>query len=187
MREEIEKTVEVLKSGGIILCPTDTVWGIGCDATNSEAVKRIYEIKKRMDLKSMLILIDSVNRLGDYVKEVPEIAFDLIELSTKPLTVVYPGAMNIAENLISQDGSIGIRVVNDKFCQGVINRLNKPIVSTSANISGERSPQLFREIDSKIRLSVDYIVKYRQDELVPRKPSGIIKLGVNGEVKVIRE
>lgn len=187
MNEDVSNALRVLGKGGVILYPTDTIWGIGCDATNEEAVQRIYEIKNREDSKSMLVLIDVPGRLYQYVNQIPEIAWDIIDAAESPVTIIYPDVKNLAANLIADDHSAGIRIVKDKFCQQLIHQFKKPIVSTSANISGEKAPQLFREISSKIKESVDYTVKYRQDELIPRKPSGIIKLGVRGEVKVIRE
>jgi len=187
MQQEIKKALEVLQNGGIILYPTDTIWGIGCDATNEEAVKRIYKIKNRKDAKSMLLLIGLPQRISSYVAEVPDIAWDLIDYTTKPLTIIYAGAKNLAKNVIATDGSIGIRVVQDEFCQKLIGRLKKPTVSTSANISGESSPQKFDDISEEIKNAVDYIVNWRQEETSNPPPSSIIKLGVNGEVKIIRE
>ena len=187
MQEEIKKTIEVLRSGGVILYPTDTVWGIGCDATNKEAVKRIFEIKKRVDTKAMLVLIDSPAKLQAYVEEIPDMAWDLIELTEKPLTIIYPGAKNLASNLIAADGTIGIRVVNDDFCKKLILQFKKPIVSTSANISEKPSPSNFSEIDNAIIEAVDYVVEWRQDDYTKCTPSGIIKLGVNGEIQIIRK
>jgi len=169
------------------LYPTDTIWGIGCDASNEKAVQKIYEIKKRADSKSMLILIDDATRIPSYVEEMPELAWDLIELSEKPLTIIYSGAKNLAKNLIAEDGSVGIRVSRDNFTQELIRRFKKPIVSTSANISGQPAPAFFDEISEEIKSSVDYVVNHRQDDFTKSAPSGIIKLGVNGEVKVIRE
>ena len=187
MQEEIKKTLDILHAGGIILYPTDTIWGIGCDATNEKAVQRIYEIKKRADSKSMLILIDDAYRIPSYIDEMPELAWDLIELSEKPLTIIYPAAKNLAKNLIAEDGSIGIRVSRDEFTKELIRRFKKPIVSTSANISGQATPAFFDEISDEIKSAVDYIVNYRQNDTTQSSPSGIIKLEVNGEVKVIRE
>jgi Sua5/YciO/YrdC/YwlC family protein len=187
MEEEIKKACEVLKTGGVILYPTDTIWGIGCDATNEKAVKRIYEIKRRSDTKSMLVLVDSPAKLDFYVEEIPAIAYDLIELSDKPLTLIYSGARNLAPNLIAQDGSIGIRVTNEAFSSTLCQRLRKPLVSTSANISGQPSPALFSEINEEIIRSVDYVVNYRQNEKSGAKPSGIIQLGKDGLFKIIRE
>lgn len=187
MQQEIKKALEVLQNGGIILYPTDTIWGIGCDATNEDAVKRIYKIKQREDAKSMLLLIDLPGRIPSYVDEVPDVAWDLIDYTTKPLTIIYSGAKNLAKNVIAEDGSIGIRVAHDEFCQKLIGRLKKPIVSTSANISGEASPQNFDAISDEIKNAVDCIVDWRQEETSNPPPSSIIKLAVNGEVKIIRE
>jgi L-threonylcarbamoyladenylate synthase len=188
MTNDINKSFEVLKKGGIILYPTDTIWGLGCDATNAEAVKRIYEIKQRADNKSMIILVDHPGRIAGYINDIPEVAMQLIELSDKPLTVILEGAKNLAANVINaEDGSVGIRVVNDPFCQALISRFKKPIVSTSANISGESSPACFDEISQAIIHSVDYVVEHRQDDHTKNKPSGIIKIGINGSVQVIRE
>ncbi len=174
MNNDINKALEVLKSGGVILYPTDTIWGIGCDATNAEAVKRIYEIKQREDCKSMLVLIENPNRLNSYVDEVPEIAWDLIEANDKPMTLIYPGAKNLAPNLINSDGTIGIRITNEEFTQNLIQRFKKPIVSTSANISGEPSPANFAEINEKLKELVDYVVEYRQDDIEKASASSII-------------
>lgn len=187
MLEDISQAVKILKSGGIILYPTDTIWGIGCDATNPEAVSKIYQLKQREDSKSMLVLIDQPGRIPSYISEMPEIAWDLIELADKPLTIIYPKAKNLAPNLIAPDGSIGIRVVNHEFCQKLIGRFGRPIVSTSANISGKQSPTSFNNIDKEIKEKVDFIVSQEFDNPVSDKPSGIIKLGVNGEIKIIRE
>jgi L-threonylcarbamoyladenylate synthase len=186
MDNEIKKAIEILNQGGIILYPTDTIWGIGCDATNSEAVQRIYKIKQREDSKSMLVLLDSESRLQQYIKEVPEIAWQLIEVSDKPITIIYPGAKNLAENLIADDDSIGIRITADEFCQKLLSRFKKPLVSTSANISGKKSPSIFAEIEEEIIHSVDYVVNWRQDEFNSGTPSSIIKLGIGGEIKIIR-
>ncbi|HZK94616.1 MAG TPA: L-threonylcarbamoyladenylate synthase [Prolixibacteraceae bacterium] len=185
--DDIVKAVEVLRSGGIILYPTDTIWGIGCDATNAVAVKRIYEIKQRQDTKSMLVLMENPNLLNSYISEVPEIAWELIEVADTPLTIIYPGAKNLATNLIAMDGSIGIRITNEAFTQQLIQRFRKPVVSTSANISGQISPRNFAEISDEIKKSVDFIVNFRQNDLSRSNPSGIIKLGVGGQVEVIRK
>lgn len=187
MKEDIVNALVVLKQGGIILYPTDTIWGLGCDATNEKAVERIYQIKKRSDQKSMLVLLDNPAKISAYVNEMPDIAWDLIELSTKPLTIIYSDAKNLAKNLIADDGSIGIRISNDEFNQKLIQRFKKPIVSTSANISGVPSPQTFDEISQQIIDSVDYVVKWKQDDMSKVKPSSIIKLGNTGEVQIIRE
>ncbi len=186
MDKDIEAALEVLYNGGTILYPTDTIWGIGCDATNERAVKQIYEIKKREDKEGMLVLLDSADRLVRYV-DIPDVAWELIDIADKPLTIIYPGARNLAANLLASDGSVGIRIVKDSFCTKLIRQFRKPVVSTSANISGQKSPGIFSEISKEIIESVDYVVKYRQDDLKKAKPSGIIKLGLKGEVKVIRE
>ena len=186
-REDIQQAIEVLKKGGIILYPTDTVWGIGCDATNAEAVARIYQLKKREDSKSMLVLLENPNRLNSYIEEVPEVAWELVDVADKPLTIVYPGAKNLAKNLIAGDGSIGIRISGEAFTQQLIQRFRKPIVSTSANISGEPSPAFFDEISQEIIDGVDYVVQYRQDDRTPITPSSVIKLGVGGEIQILRK
>lgn len=187
INEDIKQALEVLNRGGVILYPTDTVWGIGCDATNEEAVRRVYEIKKRADSKAMLVLVDSPAKLNYYVKEVPSVAWDLIELTNKPLTIIYDGARNFAPNLIAEDGSVGIRVTDEEFSRQLCFRFRKALVSTSANVSGEPAPANFGEISEEIKQAVDYVVSYRQGEKGKGKPSGIIKLGAGGAVKVIRE
>ena len=187
IREEIKKACEVLQKGGVILYPTDTVWGIGCDATNEEAVKRVYEIKRRADSKAMLVLVDSDVKVDFYVKDVPEVAWDLIQYATKPLTVIYDNARNLAPNLIGEDGSVGIRVTSEEFSKQLCFRFRKAIVSTSANISGQPAPASFGEIQDEIKQAVDYIVEYRQDEPAGAKPSSILKLGKGGVIKIIRE
>lgn len=187
MRDDIKAAVNILSDGGLILYPTDTIWGIGCDATNAKAVDRIYKLKKRADSKSMLVLVDNYTRLEQYIQEVPEVAYELLDVADKPLTIIYPAAKNLASNLVAADGSIGIRVVNDKFCNELINRIKKPIVSTSANISGESAPAVFSEIGDTIIRSVDYVVKWRQEETIHGNPSSIIKLGVGGQVEIIRK
>ncbi len=187
MNEDVKKACEVLARGGVILYPTDTIWGIGCDATNEEAVKRVYEIKHRADSKAMLVLVDSEVKVDFYVKEVPQVAWDLIELSEKPLTIIYDQARNLAPNLVAEDGSVGIRVTKEEFSRQLCRQFRKAIVSTSANVSGEPSPQNFSEISDEIKQAVDYIVTCRQDEVEKAKPSSIIKLGAKGEIKVIRQ
>ena len=184
--KDIQKAVEVLKNGGVILYPTDTIWGLGCDATNEQAVQRIYEIKKRSNTKSMLILVDDTSRLKEYAY-VPSMAWELIRVSNRPLTIIYPGARNLAKNLISEDGTIGVRVVRDEFCRDLIRALGRPIVSTSANISGRPSPANFSEISDEIKNAVDYIVHWRQNDTRRARPSSVIKLGKNNEVIVIRK
>lgn len=187
MKEDISKALEVLKKGGIILYPTDTIWGIGCDATNEEAVQRIYKIKKREDSKSMLVLMENPALLERYVDDVPEIAWDLVEVSDKPLTVIYPNAKNLAKNLIAEDRSIGIRFTKERFTTHLLQRFRRPLVSTSANISGEKSPAFFDDISEDIKNQVDYIVQYRQDDNSPAQASSIIKLGIGGRIDIIRK
>ncbi|MFT3740672.1 MAG: L-threonylcarbamoyladenylate synthase [Breznakibacter sp.] len=187
MKADIDKAIEVLRNGGIILYPTDTIWGIGCDATNPDAVKKVYELKQRADSKSMLVLIDNAAKLQSYVDVVPDVAYDLIGLSDKPLTIIFDGAKNLAPNLPAEDGSVGIRITTEAFSKTLCQRFRKPIVSTSANISGNPSPVNFAEIDEKIKNGVDFIVEYRQHDMEKKAPSGIIKLGAKGEIKVIRQ
>ena len=171
----------------MILYPTDTIWGIGCDATNEDAVRRVYEIKQRQDSKAMLVLVDSSVKVDFYVRDVPEVAWDLIELADKPLTIIYSGARNLAANLLAEDGSVGIRVTNEDFSKRLCQQFRKAIVSTSANISGQPSPKNFSEISEEVKSAVDYIVGYRQEEMSNPKPSSIIKLDKGGVIKIIRE
>lgn len=185
--DEVKKCIEVMRKGGVILYPTDTVWGIGCDATNADAVKRVFEIKKRADSKAMLLLVDSADRLARYVGDVPAVAWDLIDLATTPLTIIYDGARNVAQNLIASDGSIGIRVTSELFTKELCYRFQKAVVSTSANISGEPTPNNYSEISKDIIDAVDYVVNYKQLEKGRAKSSSIIKLTSNGVVTVIRE
>src|ERR1700750_2411492 len=162
LKDEVAKAFKIIQDGGIILCPTDTIWGFGCDATNTEAVKKIYHLKQRDEAKSMIILLDTDNKLQSYVKEVPEIAYDLIQYAENPLTLVMPGAKNISPALINADGSVGVRVCKHEFCQQLIQRMKKPLVSTSANVSGKPSPQYFSQIDDEIIQGVDYVVDIDQ-------------------------
>lgn len=185
--DEIRKACEVLQKGGVILYPTDTVWGIGCDATDADAVRRVYDIKRRGDSRSMLVLVDSEAKVKFYVQEVPAVAWDLIELSDKPLTIIYDGARNLAPNLIAADGSVGIRVTREEFSRQLCTRFRKAIVSTSANISGEPVPATFADITPEILEAIDYVVDCRRDEQGGAKPSSIIKLGAHGEFKLIRK
>ena len=187
MIEDLKQACEVLKKGGVILYPTDTIWGLGCDATREDSVKRIYEIKRRSDSKSMLTLIDSSDELDRYVDDLPEIAPYLIDCSDKPLTIIYSGAKNLAPNLIAPDGTIGIRITKEDFSQKLCRKFGKPIVSTSANFSGEPAPANFSEINEKIFRLVDYVVKYKSNETQKSKPSSIIRLEKNGVIKIIRE
>ena len=176
-----------MREGGVILYPTDTIWGIGCDATNEDAVRRVYEIKQRQDSKAMLVLADSSVKGAFYVQDVPEVAWDLIDLADKPLTIIYSGARNLAANLLAEDGSVGIRVTNEDFSKRLCQQFRKAVVSTSANISGQPSPRNFSEISEEVKSAVDYIVGYRQEEMSNPKPSSIIKLDKGGVIKIIRE
>lgn len=187
MIEDIKKACQVMNEGGVILYPTDTIWGLGCDATNPEAVRRVYEIKQRADSKAMLVLVDSPVKVDFYVDEVPDVAWDLIELTDKPLTIIYSGARNLASNLLAEDGSVGIRVTQEKFSHQLCQRFRKAIVSTSANISGQLSPANFGEVSDEIKSLVDYVVTYRQDDMNRPAPSGIIKLGKGGVIDIIRK
>jgi len=184
--EDIKKACQVMQDGGVILYPTDTIWGIGCDATNEEAVRRVYEIKRRADSKAMLVLVDSAVKVDFYVQDVPAVAWDLIDVADKPLTIIYSGARNLASNLLAEDGSVGIRVTGEEFSKALCFRFRKAIVSTSANVSGQPSPHTFAEISDEIKNAVDYVVEARRTETEPARPSSIIKLGQGGEVKIIR-
>lgn len=185
-RDDIRQAVEVMNKGGIILYPTDTIWGIGCDATNPEAVKRVYDIKRRNDAKALITLIDSEAKLEAYVTNVPEVAWQLIEVAERPLTIIYDGARNLAPNLLAEDGSAGIRITREEFSKNLCMRMRRAIVSTSANISGEPSPKCFADISPDIINAVDYVCTSRRNEDKNPPASNIIKLGTGGEVKVIR-
>lgn len=187
VEEDIREACKVLNQGGVILYPTDTVWGIGCDATNEEAVSRVYGIKKRSDSKATLVLLDNISKLGYYVEELPDIALDLIELSENPLTIIYSGARNLAPGLIAPDGTIGIRITRELFSRNLCRRFRKPVVSTSANISGDPTPALFSEINPQIIRSVDYVVRSRQGETQRSEPSAIIQVGKGGVIRIIRK
>ncbi len=186
MNQSIEKTVEILKKGGIILYPTDTIWGIGCDATNHKAVQKIYEIKKREEKKAMVILLDSANKINNFVKKVPDLALDLIESAKKPTTIIYENAYNLPSSLIGTDNSIAVRITNEPFSKKICEMLGKPIVSTSANISGEKFPENYSQISEQIISKVDYVVRYRRDDNSVNTPSQIIKLE-NNNIKIIRK
>ncbi len=183
----LKKAVEVLRDGGIILYPTDTVWGLGCDAGNNEAVGKIYSIKKSREKRGMLVLLDSASGLPYYVRQVPDIAWQLIDTADSPLTIIYPEVKNISKELVADDGSAGIRIVNDKFCSELIARLRKPLVSTSANITGDPTPGNFSEISEIIKSSADYIIPLRQEEKNIKTASSIIKIWVDGQFKIIRQ
>lgn len=186
MDEDIKKAAEVLKKGGTILYPTDTIWGIGCDATNAKAVSKIIQIKNRPKEFSFIILLEDSSKILKYVEEVPDILWDLLDSFDTPTTIIYPKAINIAKNAIADDGSIAIRVVRDEFCSKLISAFNKPIVSSSANFSGEPSPVMFRDISPQLKEKVDYIVKTNQTKLNKVKASTIIRLKLNGEFDVVR-
>jgi L-threonylcarbamoyladenylate synthase len=185
-KEDIRRAVEVMNKGGIILYPTDTIWGLGCDATNADAVRRIYEIKQRTDAKALISLVDSETKVQFYVKEVPEVAWDVMELSERPMTVVFDGGRNLAPNLLAEDGSVAIRITKEAFSKELCMRMKRAVVSTSANISGQPAPRCFSEISEEIKGAVDYICTSRQDEPPTQTASSIIKLGAGGEVTIIR-
>ncbi len=186
-KEDIQKAVEVMKKGGVILYPTDTVWGIGCDATNPEAVKKVYEIKRRNDSKALICLVDSAVRLQRYVRDVPEVAWDIMDLATRPTTVILDGAVNLADDLVAEDGSIAMRITQEPFSKELCYRFRKPVVSTSANISGEPAAQNFCDISQELLDAVDYICTSRRQEKKPHAPSCIIKLSKDGQVQIIRK
>ena len=186
MDADIVQCLKVLSNGGLILYPTDTVWGIGCDATNADAVKRVYQLKQRDDSKALIVLIDSAEHLDHYVVDVPMIARELIDVAVKPLTIIYEGAYNLAGNLLGEEDSVGIRIPNDEFCHRLCERYGKPIVSTSANVSGQPTAGTFAEINPAIVQGVDYAVQYRRDDKKPHQPSNIILLSRDGTFKIIR-
>ena len=189
--EDIRNAVETMRKGGVILYPTDTVWGIGCDATNAEAVKKVYEIKQRDDSKALICLVDSDARLQRYVRQVPDVAWQLIDSikdsDARPTTLILDGAINLAANLIADDGSIALRITQEAFSKELCYRFQKAIVSTSANISGEPAAQNFRDIDPRIVEAVDYVCWSRRQEHQPQKPSSIIRLREDGQVEIIRK
>lgn len=187
MKEDIRRALDVLNKGGVILYPTDTIWGIGCDATNEEAVSRVYAIKRRTDAKALITLVDSEAKIQGYVREIPDVAWQLIDCSTRPLTIIYDGARHLAPNLLAEDGSVAIRLTREAFSRELCLRFHRPIVSTSANLSGEPSPATFDDISEDIKQAVDYVCMSRRDDRTPARPSSIIKLAANGEVKIIRE
>ena len=185
--EDVVAALEVLKRGGVILYPTDTVWGIGCDATRSDAVKRSFEIKKRADSKAMIVLVDSAERIDRYVEEVPDVALQLIDVAVRPTTIVYDGARNVARELVADDGSIGIRVTTDEFSRKLCRALRRPLVSTSANVSGEPTARFFSEISVEIKSAVDYIATTRRNDTTPSQPSCVIKVSSGGVIKILRK
>jgi L-threonylcarbamoyladenylate synthase len=185
--EDIKQSLLVLRKGGIILYPTDTIWGIGCDPTNETAVKSIFNLKSREVNKSLIILADSISMIERYVKDVPEIAYELTEVADSPLTIIYSEGKNLAKGVCSDDGSIGIRICHDEFCSELISRFRKPVVSTSANFSGSPSPGNFSDIDANLFDKVDYIVKHRQDDRSKNSASPVIKINKDGSFEIIRK
>ncbi|MGN0019597.1 MULTISPECIES: L-threonylcarbamoyladenylate synthase [Sphingobacterium] len=186
-KDDMKQALDTLKAGGIILYPTDTIWGIGCDATNPEAVEKIFALKGRDKGKSMIVLLGNDYQLEGYVQEVPEVAYQLIEVADKPLTIIYNKAKNLAPNVVAEDGSIGIRVVQHPFCEELIQRFRKPIVSTSANISGDATAQNFAEIADEIKEGVDYVVQYGQTDMSKHQASTIMKIDASGKFEFIRK
>ena len=184
--DDIRNALKVLRAGGVILYPTDTVWGLGCDATNAEAVRKIYNIKQRAENKSLIILVNSAAMLTRYVDNPPEVALQMAELTESPLTIVYDRGRSLAEGVASADGSVGVRICADPFCDELITALRKPLVSTSANISGGNAPALFDEIDEELKGSVDYVCLWRQDDRSRAKASSVIRVSGNGVVKILR-
>jgi L-threonylcarbamoyladenylate synthase len=187
MENEINRCLQVLQDGGVILYPTDTIWGVGCDATNFTAVEKVYFLKRRVESKSMIVLLDDEKKIADYVVQIPEIAWDLLNNVTTPLTIIYPEAKNLAGNLVAEDGSIAIRIVKSGFCHQLLKAFGKPLVSSSANISGETAPISFSKITDEIKDGVDHVVESKPDEIRTSKASQIIKLDLNGEFRIIRK
>lgn len=183
---DVDAAVRCMRSGGVILYPTDTVWGIGCDATNSESVRRVFEIKRRADAKALISLVGSVGMLERYVEEIPEVAFEIVELATNPVTVVYDHPVGLAGELLAEDGSAGIRLTQERYSRELCQRLHRPVVSTSANISGEPTPTTFRQIAKEIIDSVDYAASYRRDDQTVRRSSSVIKISSDCQVKILR-
>ncbi len=184
--EHIKQAVEVVRRGGVIACPTDTVWGLSCDATDSKAVQRIYKIKQRTDSKALITLVGSLSQLERWIDGIPDVAYDLIEAAVNPLTIVFDSARGLAPELLAPDGSVGVRLTTDPFCRGLCATLGRPIVSTSANISGDSAPALFSDIDPKIISHVDFVSEWRRDDSESHKPSTVIKLSADSTVKIIR-
>lgn len=187
-KQDLQQALCVLREGGVILYPTDTVWGIGCDATNADAVARVYEIKKRVDSKAMLVLLDGAGKLQGYVENVPETAWMLLEATEgqRPMTIIYPKAKNLAPNLLAKDGSVGIRITSEPFTKALCEQLRHPIVSTSANISGEPAAKTFNEISQELLETVDYVCQFRRNDTTAYKPSSIIKIDEKERITIIR-
>lgn len=187
MQEEIAKAVEILRRGGLILYPTDTVWGVGCDATNDDAVERVYRLKRSVDKHAMTVLVGSIDAVARYVRRPPEVAWQLLEVADGPLTLILPGGVGVSPGVIPEAGTIGIRVPQHEFCAALLRRLGRPLVSTSANISGQPTPLTFDQITDEIRLGVDMVIDRRFEGHPTRRPSSIIALGEGGQIKIIRE
>lgn len=185
--EVMLEALKVLKEGGVILYPTDTVWGIGCDATNEKAVARVYEIKRRCEAKAMVLLAENLDMVARYVREIPSIAIDLVEVNDAPMTIIYPEAQGLATNVVAEDGTVGIRIPDQAFCQALMHKLRRPLVSTSANISGEPTPKEFKDISPEIKEAVDFVVPPRFSKDSTGRPSQILKIGLRGEVEIIRK
>jgi L-threonylcarbamoyladenylate synthase len=185
--EDLKESLNTLRKGGVLLYPTDTIWGLGCDPTNEPAVNRIFQLKSRGENKSLIILADSISMIERYVTEIPEIVYELAEVSDTPLTIIYPKGKNLALGVCSADGSVAIRICMDEFCSELISRFRKPIVSTSANLSGSPSPGNFSEIDNILVNKVDYVVKFRQDDRSKNLASPVIKVNLNGTIEIIRK
>lgn len=186
MQNDINQSLEILTQGGLILYPTDTVWGIGCDATNPEAVEKVFKLKQRHDSKALICLVADDRMLSKYIKKIPDVAYDILDVTEEPITIIYDDARQLAQNLIASDNSIAIRIPNDEFCFQLLRKFNKPIVSTSANISGQPTPKSFKEISNEIIKGVDYVVNLHREKICT-KPSSIIKLSNDGKVQVIRK
>ena len=186
LRSEIEKTLAVLKRGGLILYPTDTVWGIGCDSSNPEAIDKIYKLKQREDSKSMICLVHDFKMLNQFVEEIPEVAYDILKYADKPTTIIYDDPIRVSQNIIAPDNSLAIRVVNDTFAKTLVRKFRRPIISTSANVSGQKTPMTFKQISPEILEGVDYVVDFERNKK-SHNPSAIIKLTMDGQVKIIRE
>lgn len=184
--EDLKNSINTLRQGGIILYPTDTIWGLGCDATNSAAVEKIFRIKTRAESKSLIILVNGISMLERYVREIPQTALEIISASDSPVTIIYPEGKNLAAGVCSEDGSVGIRICNEPFCNDLITRFRKPVVSTSANISGKSAPADFSEIEESIITRVDYTVKYRQNDRQKHSASPVISIDKNGVLKILR-
>ena len=186
MKEIIDEAVGILKTGGVILYPTDTVWGLGCDATNEEAVARVFAIKRRSEAKSLVLLASDLDMVARYIRQIPSIAIDLVEVNDAPMTIVYPGAQGLAPNVVAEDGSVGIRIPMSEFCRELVRRFRKPLVSTSANVSGEPTPSCYAEIDPAIVSAADWCAPRRYEAGATGRASQIIKLGLRGEVEILR-